>query len=111
VVKGAPVNGLVMKGSMNIFTVKVGEDELECRIKGKVLKDSEGYYNPLAPGDIVTVESDPLKPGTALVLSILDRKNLFARYNQKGRKPQILAANSDAVMCITSPVSPPFRPR
>jgi ribosome biogenesis GTPase len=84
---------------------------MECRIKGKVLKGMEGFYNPLAPGDRVIVEQNPDEPGAALVLAVEERKNLFARFNQKGRKPQILAANIDLVVCVTSPVSPPFRPR
>ncbi|MDR2134554.1 MAG: ribosome small subunit-dependent GTPase A, partial [Treponema sp.] len=33
------------------------------------------------------------------------------RFNQKGGAPQLLAANADLVLCVTSPASPPFRPR
>ena len=53
------LNGLVISGSHNILTVRAekeeGSKELECRIKGKVLKDCENFYNPLAPGDRVIV--------------------------------------------------------
>ena len=77
---------------------------MECRIKGKVLKDSGGYYNPIAPGDMVEVED-------GLILGLEKRRNLFARFNQKGQAPQILAANVDLVLCVVSPASPPFRPR
>ena len=47
--------GLVLRGSRNLFTVRpIGSieafgEEIECQIKGKVLKGVEGYYNPLAP--------------------------------------------------------------
>jgi ribosome biogenesis GTPase len=105
------MNGLVLKGSRNLFTVCSDGKEMECRIKGKVLKGMEGFYNPLAPGDRVSVEPDPLERGAALILAAEERKNLLARFNQKGRKPQILAANIDLILCVTSPVSPPFRPR
>ena len=46
------VKGLVIRGSRNIFSVRIEEreNEIECRIKGKVLKGVEGYYNPLSPG-------------------------------------------------------------
>ncbi|MCL2130670.1 MAG: ribosome small subunit-dependent GTPase A, partial [Treponema sp.] len=78
--------------------------EIECRIKGKVLKAAEGFYNPLAPGDIVEIDN-------GLIVGLEERRNIFARYNQKGSSPQILASNVDLIICVTSPVSPPFRPR
>ncbi|MCL2231726.1 MAG: ribosome small subunit-dependent GTPase A [Treponema sp.] len=98
------MTGLVIRGSRNLFIVRAGNDEMECRIKGKVLKDSGGYYNPIAPGDMVEVED-------GLILGLEKRRNLFARFNQKGQAPQILAANVDLVLCVVSPASPPFRPR
>ncbi|MDR3123606.1 MAG: ribosome small subunit-dependent GTPase A [Treponema sp.] len=103
--------GLVIRGSRNIFTVKSDGDgaELECRIKGKVLKGVEGFYNPLAPGDRVRFESD--SAGEGLILGLEERSNLFARFNQKGQAPQLLAANVDQILCVTTPSSPPFRPR
>jgi ribosome biogenesis GTPase len=118
------VKGLVIRGSRNIFTVRIdgepggsGEIELECRIKGKVLKGVEEYYNPLAPGDRVAVEADPLHPGTGRILALEERRNLLARLNQKSlgsaraAAAQLLAANVDLLVCVTSPLSPPFRPR
>jgi ribosome biogenesis GTPase len=105
------MKGLVLKGSRNIFTVYSDGKEMECRIKGKVLKGMDGFYNPLAPGDTVTVEQSSVEPGAALILDAEERKNLLARFNQKGRKPQVLAANIDLILCVTSPASPPFRPR
>jgi len=77
---------------------------MECRIKGKVLKGDIDYYNPIAPGDIVALED-------GLIVGLEDRKNVFARFNQKGQAPQLLAANVDLVLCVSSLVSPPFRPR
>jgi ribosome biogenesis GTPase len=116
----------VIRGSRNIFTVRLEENGLpgletgailECRIKGKILKGVEAYYNPLAPGDRVSVEEDPRQPGTGLILGVEERRTVFTRFNQKGlgagrsAVSQLLAANVDMVICVTSPVSPPFRPR
>ncbi|MCL2832143.1 MAG: ribosome small subunit-dependent GTPase A [Treponema sp.] len=98
------MKALVLRGSRNLFTVRTGDGETECRIKGKVLKDAEGYYNPLAPGDIVEIED-------GLIIGLEKRKNHFARFNQKGQAPQILAANADLALCMTTAASPPFRPR
>ncbi len=108
------VKGLVVRGSHNIITVQIenenGVQELECRIKGKVLKGSEGFYNPLAPGDIVVVEIEE-NSNKAQILSVEKRRNFFSRFNQKGDASQLLAANVDLVMCLCTPSSPPFRPR
>jgi len=99
-----PGTGLVIRGSRNIFSVRVEENEIECRIKGKVLKGVEGYYNPLSPGDVVKIEDGQ-------ITGVEKRRNEFARYNQKGQSPQLLAANVDLVVCVASVSSPPFRPR
>ncbi|MCL2759532.1 MAG: ribosome small subunit-dependent GTPase A [Treponema sp.] len=108
------IKGLVIRGSRNIMTVRIdtgaGTQELECRIKGKVLKGHEDIYNPIAPGDWVVVEREE-NAGSAMILSVEKRKNIFSRYNQKGEASQLLAANVDLVLCICTPASPPFRPR
>ena len=112
-------SGLVIRGSRNIFTVRLdkegGPEYRECRIKGKVLKGVELYYNPLAPGDRVQVETGE-SSAPALITGILERRSIFARKNQKAlgtnrAAAQILAANADLVLAVTSPASPPFRPR
>ncbi|MDR0562470.1 MAG: ribosome small subunit-dependent GTPase A [Spirochaetaceae bacterium] len=118
------MKGLVVRGSWNLFTVKpdAGESvqsEIVCRIKGKVLKGLEGYYNPLAPGDRVSFELDPKNRAQGLILGMEKRRNVFSRLNrlQKGIGPhksaaiQVLAANVDLLLFVTTPVSPPFRPR
>lgn len=111
------MTALVVSGSKNRFIVqdltgKNGQKRyLECRIKGKVLKGVEGFYNPLAPGDRVEVEEDPATPGTGQIVALGERKNSFVRFNQKGQSPQLLAANVDLVLCVASPGNPPFRPR
>jgi len=108
------LKGLVIRGSRNIMTVRIegeeGSKELECRIKGKVLKGCENFYNPLAPGDWVTVERQK-NASSAMILSVEERRNLFSRFNQKGSCSQLLAANVDLALCLCTPVSPPFRPR
>lgn len=111
------MTALVVSGSNNIFIVEdlsAGDGQkryVECRIKGKVLKGVEGFYNPLAPGDRVEVEENPATPGKGQIVALGERKNSFVRFNQKGQSPQLLAANVDLVLCVASPASPPFRPR
>jgi len=108
------LKGLVIKGSRNIITAQIesegGVKELECRIKGKVLKGGDDLYNPIAPGDRIVIEREK-DADTAMILSVEERKNFFSRFNQKGNASQLLAANVDLALCICTPASPPFRPR
>jgi len=93
-----------------LIDTESGSKELECRIKGKILKGHENVYNPIAPGDYVTIERET-NSDTAMILGLEERRNLFSRFNQKGGNSQLLAANIDLVLCLCTPVSPPFRPR
>ena len=104
--------GTVIAGTNNFFSVECDDGVLRsCSIKGKKIKTDKEFYNPLAPGDSVEVESDSLSEGKGQITSVLDRKNLFLRWNVKGQKPQILAANLDFLVLVTTPAEPPFRPR
>jgi len=108
------LKGLVIRSSRNIVIARIdtenGAKEHECRIKGKVLKGVDNLYNPIAPGDWVVVEREK-NSQTAMILSVEERRNFFSRFNQKGSASQLLAANVDLVLCLCTPVSPPFRPR
>jgi ribosome biogenesis GTPase len=104
--------GIVLGGSNNIFSVEC-EDSIirQCTIKGKKLEASKGYYNPLAPGDEVEIEVDEQTDTEGQIIDLVPRKNEFVRWNVKGRSPQLLAANLDNIIIVTTPDEPPFRPR
>ncbi|MEL3908610.1 MAG: ribosome small subunit-dependent GTPase A [Treponemataceae bacterium] len=105
------MRGLVLSGANNLFQVECEDGFIrQCTIKGKVLEQDIRYHNPLAPGDFVEVEIDEHDLNEAQVLEMLPRKNFFARLNEKTLTPQILAANIDLLLCITTPDEPPFRP-
>ncbi len=104
------MTGTIYSGINNIYRV-LGDDGkyYECRIKGKILKDDEDAYNPLAPGDKVEFfESDDSK---GLITSRLPRRNRFARWNKKRESWQVIAANMDSLLAVISAALPPFRPR
>ncbi|MCL2137983.1 MAG: ribosome small subunit-dependent GTPase A [Treponema sp.] len=110
------MSGLVLYGSKNIFAVRPDlkfqfmiQGDLECRLKGKILKNADNFYNPLAPGDRVQIEYG--SGSTGMITAAEERKNFFSRNNQKSNCPQILAANTDLALCVTARSSPPFRPR
>lgn len=111
------LTGTVLSGSNNIFEVEsINEDDgssfiRSCTFKSKRLKSAKRYYNPLAPGDIVTIETDSLEDSKAQITGLVKRKNEFVRWNVKGRTPQLLAANLDYIILVTTPEEPDFRPR
>ncbi|MDR0539197.1 MAG: ribosome small subunit-dependent GTPase A [Spirochaetaceae bacterium] len=115
IITNAPVprSGLVLCGSMNVFTVKCDDDSVlyQCSIKGKVLKLNKCCYNPLCPGDAVRFLVHENNSASGQIIAMKERRSLFSRYNEKGRKPQMLAANIDRVFIIASLAHPPFRPR
>ena len=104
------MKGLIIAGTNNLFTVEC-EDEVirNCTIKGKVIKTDKEFYNPIAPGDVVKIEPDPINDKKGQVISLEPRKNTFLRWNVKGRCPQLLASNLDYLILVTTPDEPPFR--
>ncbi|MBP3709075.1 MAG: ribosome small subunit-dependent GTPase A [Treponema sp.] len=106
------MQGTVLDGTNNLFTISCSDNIVRlCSIKGKVLKNSARYYNALAPGDIVEVAQDVLDSHKGQITSLVPRKNEFVRWNVKKRCPQLLAANLDVIILVTTPDEPPFRPR
>lgn len=106
------MNALVLSGTNNLFTCECDDGETRlCTIKGKVIKTDKDYYNPLAPGDFVEIEVDPINNDKGQVINLIPRKNTFARWNIKGKAPQLLASNLDYLILVTTPDEPPFRPR
>ena len=104
--------GLILGGANNLFEVEVSDGTVKlCPIKGKILRESKGYYNPLAPGDRVRISPDENDSARGQITALIQRKNRFVRWNQKGNAPQLLAANLDLLVIVTTPAEPPFRPR
>ena len=55
--------GEVLFGINTIYSVAAGDGRVQCRIKGKKLKEAARSYNPIAAGDIVELVRDALSPG------------------------------------------------
>lgn len=104
--------GTIINGTNNVFCVECDDGKIRaCSLKGKKVKTERQFYNPLAPGDRVQVEEDSLSEKKGQILALCERKNSFSRWNVKGQKPQLLAANLDFLILVTTPAEPPFRPR
>ena len=104
-------SGLIVYGVNNIFTVVSEGMTYLCRIKGKILRHAEKAYNPLAPGDKVSFQPSETEPHRGMIIDRIERTNAFIRWNRKREAPQTVAANLDAVVCVASVGTPPFRPR
>ncbi|MBR1537604.1 MAG: ribosome small subunit-dependent GTPase A, partial [Treponema sp.] len=112
------LEGTVLSGTNNIFEIECddkNDDDVNiirfCSFKSKRLKLTEKFYNPLAPGDRVLIEIENSEDEKGQILSLIPRKNAFIRWNVKGRAPQLLAANLDYIILVTTPAEPEFRPR
>jgi ribosome biogenesis GTPase len=105
------MKGHILFGVNNIYTASVSGKQMLCRIKGKILQDDSDYYNPIAVGDYVEITQDALSDTNGTITSRYERKNTLIRYNNKKNVPQVIAANVDTIVCVTSVKSPPFRPR
>jgi len=105
------LSGQVLCGINNIYTVVVADRELQCRIKGKVLKTNKRQYNPIAVGDLVEVLPDSFSQRQGWIISRKERSSSLERWNKKRRAPQVLAANAELLVCVASTNKPPFRPR
>jgi ribosome biogenesis GTPase len=110
-VGGATIDGQVLFGINNIYAVAADGGERQCRIKGKVLRGEEERYNPIAVGDFVELEPDPIDPGAGWIVGRRPRVSSLVRWNKKRRAIQVLSANADQLVCVTSTLAPPFRPR
>ena len=104
------MKGLVLSATLNTFYVLCEDNVVRlCNIKGKRIQSLSGTYNCLAAGD--SVEIVPTDQGKGLVETLYPRRNVFGRYNEKGKAEQAIAANVDLVFCVASASLPPFRPR
>lgn len=103
--------GQVLCGINNIYTVEVDGRQLQCRIKGKILKSEQNVYNPIAVGDFVRLHSDPHSEDVGWIVARLPRSSSLIRWNKKRNAIQVLAANAEVLVCVSSTQSPPFRPR
>ena len=65
----------------------------------------------MAPGDTVEIQLEDINDKKGVITSLSPRKNQFLRWNVNGRAPQLLAANLDYLLLVTTPDEPPFRPR
>jgi ribosome biogenesis GTPase len=95
------VQGLVVKNTGNIYSVKTDGGVVECRIKGNFrLKDIKST-NPVAVGDYVKISMR--EDNTAYISDILPRRNYIVRKaSNLSKQSHILAANVDVCLLVVT---------
>lgn len=101
------MRGRVIRSTGSWYTVKFEDGSQEdCKIKGKFRISSQlRATNPASVGDWVKVDTD--QDGTSVIYELEDRKNYLIRKATKLSKAvQIIAANLDQAILVTSIVAP-----
>lgn len=93
------MQGLVIKNTGNIYTVKTDNGVVECRIKGNFRLKEIKSTNPVAVGDYVTISMR--EDNTAYISDILPRRNYIVRKaSNLSKQSHILAANVDICLLV-----------
>lgn len=97
------MKGIVTKSTGSWYTVRLENgNHMECRLKGKFRLDDIKHTNPIAVGDVVTLEQEPEKE-TGIITELKDRHNYIIRKsNNLSKQTQVLAANIDQALLIVT---------
>lgn len=99
------MKGRVFKSTGSWYTVKVDEQYIECRLRGKLRLDDEKVTNPITVGDWVGITMDNDTEG--IIHSVLPRENYIIRKSTRKKKhSHRLAANIDQAVLIVTLVAP-----
>jgi len=106
------LEGLVLKAQSGNYFVKLpGEDSpLKCSLRGKLKKERQRIADLAAAGDRVRLVR--LDEGSGVIEEILPRRTKLSRTLARGglTLEQVIAANIDQVVVVTSVSRPPFNP-
>lgn len=98
----------ITKSTGSWYIARTDTGELwQCRTRGKLRLQNLNTSNPVAVGDVVTIEPDPNYENTASIVKIEPRKNwIIRKANKLSSQRQILASNLDAAIMVASLVAP-----
>ncbi len=92
--------GRVIKSTGSWYLVKVGDELLRCRLRGKFKQDDLKLTNPISVGDYVKVAKEADQP-TWTIDDIIPRDNYIIRKStRKTHYSHILASNIDQAFLI-----------
>lgn len=100
------VEGLVVRVDAKVCHVEVDSQVLHAAPRGSLFEDLEGVKNPVAVGDRVLV--DP-STGPMSLVEVLPRRNSLSRVaSSHDPREQVLVANVDQLLIISSINKPKF---
>jgi ribosome biogenesis GTPase len=99
------MTGTIIKSTGSWYEVHIdGEGTVQCRLKGIMRLDESKDNNPVAVGDIVTVNKED---SDWMISEIAERRNYIVRSSPKHKGArQILAANLDQCLLLVTMASP-----
>ncbi|KEO73693.1 ribosome small subunit-dependent GTPase A [Anditalea andensis] len=100
------MKGRVTKSTGSWYLVRVKDEEIKCRLRGKFKQDDLKLTNPVSVGDYVEVEreADQL---TAVITEIFPRENYVIRKStRKSHFSHIIASNIDQAFLVITLRSP-----
>jgi len=102
------MNGRVIKSTGSWYTVLMENDQqVQAKLKGKFKLEDKKVSNPIAVGDLVTVELASSTVETSVITDIRPRTNYVVRKSPKKTGfTHIIAANIDQAVLIASHRSP-----
>ena len=100
------MEGLVIRNTGSWYEVRLdGGRTVNCKIKGNLRLKGYRCTNPVAVGDIVTL--DPKPDGTAFITGIAERRNyIIRRASNLSKEFQIIAANLDQAALVVTLANP-----
>ncbi len=108
------IEGVVVKSTGSWYSVRLHQKEgdfnaekyIQCRLKGKFRMDGIKHTNPVAVGDVVTIEMESGRE-EAVITKIHERKNYIIRKaSNLSKQTHILASNLDQAIVVASLVQP-----
>lgn len=99
--------GIVTKSTGTWYQVRMASGEVwQCRAVGKFRLDNLKLTNPIAVGDVVTVEPDS-ESQTGIINQIATRENYVVRQSpRKKHELHLLASNIDQAVLVMTIVNP-----
>ena len=99
------MEGLVIRAQSGFFTVKINDQEVICRLRGR-LKQGEMEGDLVAIGDKVTISLH--EEGEGLIDDVHERKAVFARTRTGIKRDfrQIILANPDQIVAVFACAEP-----
>jgi len=98
------MTGTVIKSTGSWYEVLLDDRSvIKCRMAGKIKLDDLKLTNPVAVGDIVTIELEPADGKSGIIKAIAPRRNYVVRQSpRKKHQLHFLASNIDQALLIVS---------